>query len=461
MITFVDRKIGDIMPTLLMITPENSEINKFRAHQLNNFTQLTMPYLAGFVPEEYSIRLLDEYTEPILFEKVDLVAITVNTPNAPHVYSISKRFRELGTWVALGGPHVTLNPEEAACHGDTIFVGEAEETWPEFLKDFLSGSMQKAYTSLHVPSLDGLPIPRRDLIVGHRLTSGAVFASRGCPHNCSYCSLKKIYHNEFRTRPVDEVIKDIGSMPNKYFVFWDDNFFADPVYTKALLKDLARLNKRWAAQVTACSCEDEELLSLAKSAGCLYLFLGLESFSEQGLRDANKNFNKIEEYGKVVNKLHRHGISIQAGIVFGFDSDTLDVFETTLKACNKIGVDGVTASILTPFPGTSIYEQYKKEGRLLDVDWDHYNGKTRVAYVPKRMNCKELLNGYNEFRGKFHSWRSIVKRISKSRVNIFYSLAMNYGYKRAYRNFTRLGIGERSDESLGQRMEQHLRNWPR
>ncbi|SHN73765.1 B12-binding domain-containing radical SAM protein [Desulfitobacterium chlororespirans] len=449
------------MPTLLMITPENSEINKFRAHQLNNFTQLTMPYLAGFVPKEYSIRLLDEYTEPILFEKVDLVAITVNTPNAPHVYAISKRFRELGSWVALGGPHVTLNPEEAACHGDTIFVGEAEETWPEFLKDFLSGSMQKAYTSHHVPSLDGLPIPRRDLIVGHRFTSGAVFASRGCPHNCSYCSLKKIYHNEFRTRPVDEVIKDIGSMPNKYFVFWDDNFFADPVYTKALLKELARLNKRWAAQVTVYSCEDEELLSLAKSAGCLYLFLGLESFSEQGLRDANKNFNRVEEYGKVVNKLHRYGISIQAGIVFGFDSDTLEVFETTLEACNNIGVDGVTASILTPFPGTSIYEQYKKEGRLLDVDWDHYNGKTSVAYVPKGMSCKELLNGYNEFRGKFHSWRSIVKRISKSRVNIFYNLAMNYGYKRAYRNFTKLDVGERSDESLGQRMAQHLRNWPR
>lgn len=449
---FVDCKIGDTtMPTLLMITPENLEIKKFRAHQFNNFTQLTMPYLAGFVSEEYSIRLLDEYTEAIVFEKVDLVVITVNTPNAPHVYNIAKRFRQLGSWVVLGGPHVTLTPEEAAFHCDTIFVGEAEETWPEFLDDFLSGNMRKAYVSRHVPSLNGLPIPRRDLIVGHRFTSGAVFASRGCPHNCSYCSLKKIYHNEFRTRPIDEVIKDISSMPNKYFVFWDDNFFADQVYTKGLLKELARLNKRWAAQVTAYSCEDEELISLAKAAGCLYLFLGLESFSEQGLRDANKNFNHIEEYREVVNKLHRHGINIQAGIVFGFDSDTSEVFESTLRACINIGVDGVTASILTPFPGTDLYEQYKNEGRLLDVDWDYYNSKTRVAYVPKRMSHKELLNGYNEFRRKFYSWRSIVIRLSKSRVNVLYNLAMNFGYKRAYRNFTKLGFGERIDGILGHR----------
>lgn len=442
MVAFINRKVDNIMPTLLMITSENLEIKRFRAYQLNNFMQLTMPYLAGFVPKEYDIRLLDEHTEPIIFEKFDLVAITVNTPNAPYAYAISKKFRELGSWVALGGPHVTLNPEEAALHCDTIFIGEAEETWPQFLNDFLCKKAQKVYTSSRAPSLAGLPIPRRDLIVGNRFISGAVFASRGCPHNCSYCSLKKIYHNTFRTRPIDEVIKDIASMPNKYFVFWDDNFFADPSYTKALLKDLAKLNKKWAAQVTAHSCEDEELLRLAKSAGCLYLFLGLESFSEQGLKDANKSFNKIEQYGKIADKLHRHGISIQAGIVFGFDSDTPDVFETTLKACNDIGIDGVTASILTPFPGTGIYDQYKNEGRLLDVGWNYYNGKTRVAYVPKQMSPEELLNGYNEFRRKFYSWKSIIKRICKSRVNIFYNLAMNYGYRQAYRNFAKLDIGD-------------------
>lgn len=163
------------------------------------------------------------------------------------------------------------------------------------------------------------------------------------------------------------------------------------------------------------------------------LFLGLESFSEQGLRDANKNFNRIEEYGPIVSSLHFHGISVQAGIVFGFDSDTVGVFENTLHACEAIGIDGVTASILTPFPGTALYEQLKKEGRLLPVDWSYYNGKTRVAFKPKHMTPDELLEGYNKFRGNFYSWRSIVSRLTKSKINLAYNLLINLGYRQAYR----------------------------
>ncbi|MHB1043340.1 MAG: cobalamin-dependent protein [Eubacteriales bacterium] len=144
------------MPTLLMITPGNNEINRFRAHQYNNFTQLTMPYLAGFVPCEYKIKLIDEFTEKVPFEKFDLVAITVNTPNAPHSYEMAKRFRQLGSWVVLGGPHVTLNPAEAALYSDAVFIGEAEETWPKFLRDFLLGNQQRIYSSDYAPSLKGL-----------------------------------------------------------------------------------------------------------------------------------------------------------------------------------------------------------------------------------------------------------------------------------------------------------------
>ncbi|MHB1043341.1 MAG: B12-binding domain-containing radical SAM protein [Eubacteriales bacterium] len=244
-----------------------------------------------------------------------------------------------------------------------------------------------------------------------------------------------MYHQEFRTRPIDEVIKDIRSIPNRYFVFWDDNFFADPAYAKALLRELAPLNKKWAAQVTTHSCHDEELLSLAKTAGCVYLFLGLESFSEQGLRDANKSFNCVEQYGPIVSALHFHGISVQAGIVFGFDSDTVEVFENTLDLCEDIGIDGVTASILTPFPGTTLYEQFKKEGRLLPVDWSYYNAKTRVAFRPKQMTSDELLEGYNKFRGNIYSWRSIVSRLAKSKVNLAYNLLINLGYRKAYKRF--------------------------
>jgi radical SAM superfamily enzyme YgiQ (UPF0313 family) len=436
------------MKTLLMITPENAEINRFRAEQHNNFTQLTMPYLAGFVPEQYRIRLIDEYSESIVFKRFDLVAITVNTPNAPHVYQTAARFRGLGSWVVLGGPHVTLNPGEAASHADTVIIGEAEETWPQFLRDFLNGDQKKIYKCGPAPSLSGLPMPRRDLITGHRFTSGAVFATRGCPHHCSYCCLKSIYNQEFRTRPPREVVNEIKLIRNRYFVFWDDNFFADPDYTKALLKEMAPLKKRWAAQVTAHSCHDEELLTLAKKAGCIYLFLGLESFSEQGLRDANKSFNRIDHYRLIVDKLHRHGISVQAGVVFGFDSDTPEIFAKTLKACEAIGIDGVTPSVLTPFPGTPLYDQYKREARLLPVDWSYYNGKTRVAFIPKHMSPEDLLRGYDDFRGTFLSWGSILRRLLKSKVNVPYGFLMNWGYRKAYLGFKRMPAAS-SVESAG------------
>lgn len=397
-----------------------------------------MPYLAGFVPKKYQIRLVDEYSQPIPLEKFDLVAITVNTPNAPHVYRITDKFRKLGSWVVLGGPHVTLLPEEASVHADTVFIGEAEETWPKFLGEFLLGEHKSLYRCDHSPSLKGLPKPRRDLIIGHRFTSGAVFSSRGCPHNCSYCCLKQIYHKEFQTRPVNEVIEDIKNIPNRHFVFWDDHFFADSNYTKKLLKALTPLNKKWAAQVTVNSCS-EELLRLAKKAGCVYLFLGLESFSENSLKHANKGFNRVENYNEIVKRLHRHGISVQAGLIFGFDSDTIDTFDYALEFCESIGIDGVTPSILTPFPGTSLYNQFKKEDRLLPVDWSHYNSKTRVSFQPKHLTPEQLLIGYHSFRGRFYSWKSIIKRLGNSRVNIFYNLLMNFGYRQAYRRFISKG----------------------
>lgn len=281
---------------ILMITPENREINQFRKRQFNNFTQITMPYLAGYIDRtKYKIKQIDEYNQRIPYDNdFDLVAITVNTPNASHCYNISKRFRERGIKVIMGGPHATLLPDEVRKQCDYIVIGEAENTWPQFLEDFYVEKPKKEYLSKDVPSLENIPIPQRDLIGRRYFTKGAVFATRGCPYNCSYCNLKQIYHDCFRKRPIDEVIKDIRTINNRYFVFWDDNLFADKTYAKELFFNLRKLNKKWAAQVTLKDCDDRELLALAKEAGCIYLFIGLESFSEETLRYANKEINRID-----------------------------------------------------------------------------------------------------------------------------------------------------------------------
>ena len=417
--------------SILLITPENAQIHRFRRRQFNNFTQLTMPYLAGFIDETlYAITLVDEYNQGIPYGmKADLVAITVNTPNATHCYRVAAQFRARGAKVVMGGPHATLRPEEAAEHCDHLVVGEAEETWPQFLHDFHQGSARPRYDCTCTPSLHGLPTPRHDLIRRRHFTKGAVFATRGCPYHCGYCNLKQIYRDGFRTRPIPEVIEDIRRLRKRYFVFWDDNFFGDVDYSADLMKVLQPLRRRWAAQVSINRCADERLLRLARDSGCVYLFIGLESFSREGLASVDKGFNHVARYRETIELIHQHHICVQAGIIFGLDTDTPEVFANTLEACEALGIDGVTVSLLTPLPGTRIYDEMRRNGRLRSPDWTEFNGKTSVAFLPKQMTPEELFAGYMWFRRRFYSFGSIARRLMVSRTNLAHSLIVNLGYK--------------------------------
>ncbi|KMT21788.1 B12-binding domain-containing radical SAM protein [Clostridium cylindrosporum] len=194
------------------------------------------------------------------------------------------------------------------------------------------------------------------------------------------------------------------------------------------MSELKKLNKRWAAQVTIGDCNNDELLKAASSAGCKYLFVGLESFSDNTLKGVNKALNKTGDYKSIIEKIHRNKILVQAGIVFGFDTDTKDIFDKTLDACEEIGIDGVTVSILTPFPKTPIYNQLREEGRLLTENWTYYNSKTSVVFQPRNMTADELFDGYMRFRRKFYSLRSFIKRMRVSRTNVIYNFIINLGY---------------------------------
>lgn len=417
--------------TLLMITPENREIHNFRKRQFNNFIQLTMPYLAGFVDEKrYNLTLIDEYNQDIPWGKTfDLVAITVNTTNAMHRYAMADRFIRLGSKVALGGPHAALLPYEAKEHANYVFIGESEYTWPGFLDDFFQDRTRDFYVCDEIPSLISLPHPRRDLVKRRPFSRGALFATRGCPYQCTYCNLKQLYCNTFRTRPIHEVLEEIASLQSRYFVFWDDNFWGDANYAKELMTGMKGMKKKWAAQVTIDKCRDKEILKIARAAGCIYLFLGLESFSNESLLKVNKGFNRVEEYEDIIRNIHQAGISVQAGIIFGFDNERSDIFARTLDICELLGLDGATASIMTPYPGTPIYDELKESNRLHNSDWEAFNGKTRVAFKPLNMSETELYEGYMWFRRNFYSLRSIAKRLTISKTNVLSSLITNLGYK--------------------------------
>jgi radical SAM superfamily enzyme YgiQ (UPF0313 family) len=416
---------------ILLIQPENREINAFRRRQFNNFAQITIPYLAAFIDEtKYEITLKDEYNQAIPYHQTfDLAAITVNTPNAPHCYDIARRFRENGARVVMGGPHVSLLPEEAEQHCDYLLTGECEETWPLFLDHFYEETAMKRYDSASPPSLEHLPKPRWDLLKRRtRMMKAAVFATRGCPYHCRYCNLKQIYHDCFRTRPVEEVIDEIKAICSRFFVFWDDNFFANRTYALSLMNALKPVKKKWAAQVTLTDCRDENILKAAREAGCLYLFIGLESFFQSSLKDAGKEINQVDDYGKIIGQIHKHGLMIQAGIIFGFDSDMPDVFEKTLRKCEETGIDGATVSLLTPLPGTPLYAELKAANRLTTASWDKYNGKTQVVFEPRNMTTEQLLRGYMLFRRKFYSLRSFIRRMKVSHTSPVYNFVVNLGY---------------------------------
>ncbi len=414
---------------LLLITASAKEIKRIRRSRVIGFQQVTMPYLAGLTPAHWQVEHIDEEVAGVDFNrKVDLVGITFHTPSANHAYEIADSFRRKGIPVVLGGPHVTLMPDEAATHADAIFVGEAEETWPEFLADFEKGQYKKRYDCLAVPSLEHLPMSRKDLFVRRDFSGGILFATRGCPNHCDFCVISVMYKNSFRKRPVAEVAREYGSFKGKVIIFWDDNIAGDLEYAKELFRAITPYQKWWSSQASIHAGTDDRFLELAAKSGCKQLFLGLESVSQRSLNNAGKNFNKVHEYSKIIEKIHSHGIAVQVGVVFGFDEDELNVFRESVDFLEATGVQNATFNILTPYPGTPLFERLKQEDRILTYDWSKYNARTDVVFQPQNMTCRELLEGFKLVNREFYSVRSITKRLSKSAAGLWWTLPLNMAY---------------------------------
>ena len=414
---------------LLLITASSPGIRKIRRSRFLNFQQITMPYLAALTPPNWQVEHIDEEVRPIDFgAQADLVGITFHTPSAGHAYEIAARFQARGIPVVMGGPHVTLVPEEAAQHADVIFVGEAEGLWPEFLCAFEQGQHQKVYRQAQVPSLEHVPQARKDLFHRKDLTNGVLFASRGCPNTCDFCTLSVMYKNRLRKRPVAEVAAEFASFKGKVIIFWDDNIAGDLDYAKELFRAIAPYKKWWSSQASIHAGQDEAFLDLAARSGCKQLFLGLESISQASMNEVHKRFNRVESYAEIIGRIHAHGIAVQAGLVFGFDSDTPAIFDETLDFLEAVGVQNATFNILTPFPGTRLFQRLEAEGRILTRDWSKYNSRADVVFQPKNMSSEELLAGYQRAVRRFYSLGSIKKRLSRSPVELGWTLPLNLIY---------------------------------
>ena len=421
-------------PTLLLVTAASPEIQRVRSARVLNFQQVTMPYLAAYAPRHWRVRHVDEAVEPVDPDATaDLVAMTFHTPSAPHAYHLAARFRSRGVPVALGGPHVTLLPDEAQAHADAIFVGEAERTWPRFLAEFERGAHRARYDS-EPPELDDAPMSRAELFHRHDHTAGVLFATRGCAYRCEFCTIAVMYRSRLRRRPVETVAREYASFRGKVVILWDDNIAADPGYAKALFRALAPHRKWWSGQASVHAAADDEFLELAARSGCKQLFIGLESVSQASVDAAAKAFNRVDDYARAIERVHAHGIAVQVGIVFGFDHDTEAIFGTTLDFLESAGVQNATFNILTPYPGTRLYQRLEAEGRILTRDWSRYNGRADVVFQPRLMSPGALLAGYAEANRRFYSPGSIVKRLARSPVQLSWTLPLNLAYAMALRH---------------------------
>jgi len=424
---------------VLLISPGKDEYYATRLKRAFKIPPLTLSTIAALTKPSVDVSILDEHVEPIDFDvDADLVGITVMTSVAPRAYKIADEFRRRGAKVVLGGPHPSALPQEAIEHCDAVVIGEAEGTWEHVIEDFEKGALKKFYSNGSLPSLVGLPMPRRDLYKkGAYYITNTLQITRGCPFNCSFCSVSNFFGKSYRHRPIDDVLKEIESFNGKLFGFLDDNIIGNVSYSKELFDALAPYKIKWVGQSSFNIVRDEKLLKAAEKSGCSGLFIGFETISDDSLREIGKVQNNIGEFKEGIKRLHDHGILVLGAFIFGFDSDDKDVFKRTLDFAIESNLDLAQFSILTPLPGTKLHEKLLSEGRIFDRDWSKYD-MGNVVFKPAQMTPEELKKGNGWAWKEFYSYGSIMKRILNMNFDLLRRLlyfapllTLNFSFKRA------------------------------
>ncbi|GET22148.1 radical SAM superfamily enzyme YgiQ (UPF0313 family) [Prolixibacter denitrificans] len=377
------------------------------------FSMLASLYVAASMPLYVETKIVDEDVEPVDFDDdADIIGISFMTYNAPRAYEIADRFRAKGKTVIFGGYHPTFMPDEAIQHADAVCIGEAESSVPRMMEDYMNGRLKPFYRSQLV-DLAGLPVPDRNLLRQRAyITTNTLQATRGCFNRCGFCSVARFNHYRLRIRPVGEVVEELKGL-GREVLFMDDNIALDKEYARELFKAMIPLKKQWHSQCGIGIAEDEELLRLAAQSGCRGLFIGFESLSRQSLENWKKFGNKRVDYLEAVKKLHGAGIGVFAGFIFGSDNDGPDVFADTLDFLLEANIEVLQATRLTPFPGTPLYEQLDREGRIFDRDWSHYDF-FHVVHQPLNMSVRELHNGTVWVQQQFYRTDRIIRRVGRA-----------------------------------------------
>lgn len=399
-------KVKLILPALA-----EAESPFWRPIKYSLFPPLGLATLAAYLSPDDDVDLQDQHVETIrLDDNPDLVIIQVYITNAYRAYAMADHYRAKGSYVILGGLHVTALPEEAAAHADSIFLGPGEETFPEFLKDFRNKTPKKRYFS-SVRTLDRIPPIRRDLIKRHLyLVPNSIVVTRGCPHHCTFCYKDAFFEGgkSFYTQQVDDALAEIDRLPGRHLYFLDDHLLGNARFAEALFEGMKGMKRVFQSAATVDSILRGNLVEKAAAAGLRSLFVGFETFSVQNLRQSNKKQNLQKDYKNAVDRLHSLGIMINGSFVFGLDEDDQDVFKRTVAWGIENAITTSTYHILTPYPGTQLYADMQKQKRILTSNWDLYDTR-HVVYRTENISPRALEEGYHWAYKEFYTWSNIAR----------------------------------------------------
>jgi len=381
------------------------------------WTPLSLTNLAAAVPAGWDVEIIDECTLEKPHQPArgpDVVGITAMTAQADRAYQIADGYRRLGVTVMMGGIHPSALPADALQHCDAVCCGDGEPCMPHMLADWQAGQLKKIYNWRDYPETT-IGSPRKDLLnPADYLVFNPIQTTRGCPHGCKFCTTSAIFGRKYRMRPVKDVVEEIKEARERYgsrtFMFSDDNFAGNHAWAMELCAALEPLKIGWASQCDILIARNEKLLAAMRRSGCLGLILGLESPNADTLQEAGKRFIKPAEYIDLIRKIQSHRINLWGAFIFGFDHDDWRRCRDVVRFAERAGLVMSCYPILTPYPGTEVWADLKRHGRILTQRWQLYNG-ANVVFEPKNFSQAQLRHAQMAGFASFYSLPSIVRRM--------------------------------------------------
>ena len=471
--------INPFNPLVSLANVRESRWNRYRI-----WKPLGLLVLGGLTPPQWDITVIDEnlaLPDYATMPPPDLVGITAFTSQASRAYDVAAEFRGRGVPVVMGGIHATMCRDEAMAHADSVVTGEAEGVWGQVLADAEAGCLERIYAGEHVDMAD-IPVARHDLL-NEGYAFGSIQTTRGCPLNCSFCSVSVFNGQQYRHRPIDQVIAEMRTIREKMVLVVDDNLIGTSAAHIERAKELFRamiaadLGKRWICQVTINMADDEELLELAVQAGCRGVFIGFESPTAEGLAEVGKKFNLLKgrNFRQSVRRIQRHRILVVGSFIMGLDSDERGIGKRIAQAARDYGVDILNALFLTPLPGTRLWDHMEGDGRIaadeFPGDWRFYTLGFPTAHY-QNFSWSEIVSEMNACDEGFYSLCGILRRVGGNllrRRQPLVSLVSNLSY-RSNARLSRKSYGaldlrrgrcvshpSHRKEPLPQRLAEHMR----